>query len=103
MMVTRGIKCINCDYGTCANGVCTKGAFFVVDQKYTGSAWLFNWWVEEATTGRNRGSEAGACVLIAAGDQVMWRVNAHPTHPTLLSADTCATTLRPTTTPQAGL
>lgn len=43
MMVTKGINCINCDYGNCANGVCTGGAFFRVDQPYTGSAWLFNW------------------------------------------------------------
>jgi hypothetical protein len=45
MMVTKGIRCINCDYGTCANGVCTGGAFFRVDQPYTGAAWLFNWCV----------------------------------------------------------
>jgi len=43
MMVTKGIRCINCDYGTCANGKCTGGAFFRVDQTYRSSSWLFNW------------------------------------------------------------
>lgn len=43
MMVTKGIRFINCDIGTCANGVCTGGAIFRVDQPYTGSSWLFNW------------------------------------------------------------
>lgn len=45
MMVTKGIRCINCDYGTCANGKCTGGAFFRVDQTYRGASWLFNWCV----------------------------------------------------------
>lgn len=43
MMVTKGIRCINCDYGTCSGGNCTGGAFFRVDQTYRGAQWLFNW------------------------------------------------------------
>jgi hypothetical protein len=45
MMVTKGITCKNCDYGTCSNGTCTGGAFFRVDQTYRGAHWFFNWCV----------------------------------------------------------
>lgn len=43
MMVTKGIACNNCDYGTCSGSTCTNGAFFRVDQTYRSASWLFNW------------------------------------------------------------
>lgn len=43
MMATKGITCNNCDFGTCANGKCTGGAFFIVDKVYSGSSRMFNW------------------------------------------------------------
>lgn len=44
MEVSKGIRCINCDYGTAfANNTAKGGAFFRVDLVDSGASRTFNW------------------------------------------------------------
>ena len=48
MMVSKGVRCINCDLGSCPAGSvdgrqCSGGAFFRVDRTNMGSVYYFTW------------------------------------------------------------
>eukprot|EP00775_Hariotina_reticulata_P009208 gene9208-9375_t len=58
MMVSKGIQCTNCDFGTCtatssANWWCDGSAFFRVDRAYTGASWTFNWLDQDGSVVRH--------------------------------------------------
>ena len=75
MMVTKGIRCINCDYGTCSGSTCTGGAFFRVDQTYRGASWLFNWLDQDGSVVRQvaPSKPAGPYLITAAPD--WWKLD----------------------------
>lgn len=75
MMVTKDITCNNCDLGTCANGKCTGGAFFRVDQTYRSSSWFFTWLDQDGSVVRHVAPTKAAGPYLIASQPKWWQLN----------------------------
>ena len=79
MQVTKGIRCINCDYGTCSstNNTCKGGAFFRVDLVDSGSSRMFNWLDSDGSVVRQVAPEKPAGPYLITSRPEWWQLDSN--------------------------
>lgn len=79
MMVTRGIRCRNCDLGGCtgsgASRTCNPGALFRLDSTARGGSWYFNWLDQDGSLVRLINASRPARPYLIGSSLPWWRLD----------------------------